>query len=457
MYTIGIDIGSTYIKSAVFDLESQSCGNHISIPFPSRLPQKHSECFEVPAYDILNIVQGIIDNTIKDNSIDYILFSTQMHGFIYEPENSCLSPVYVSWQDSTCTLPELEGNKSSLEAISCLLSEGELSSSGIGLKPSLGMCNLYARLNRKSSPIHSSGELFTLGSWLIYKLTGNNICHTTNAAPLGLADITHNCWNQSLVHTLGFQNIRLPEIAGSDFQVCGYYKGIAVLPDYGDQQVSILGAQPSSGDVLVNIATAGQISINTDCYNPGEYEIRPFFQSTYINTISNMPSGRNLAVLTGFFREVVECLTAVSLTDSQIYDSLHKLWQSGKGRSNGLIADTLFFPTDKRSSGGSISNIKADNFNPATLLCSFYENISEIYEKNIYTLLLGKIPQRLLFLGGVSHKNPDLVEAISSRLKTPYAMAPMTDESLNGMYRLSLMACGKINSITANTKMCLNP
>jgi sugar (pentulose or hexulose) kinase len=456
MYTIGIDIGSTFIKAAVFDIEKKCCISNSSIPFPSRVKQDYPECFQVPAEEILSIVKTLIDQAVKIKPLDYILFSTQMHGFIYEAENSCQAPVYVSWQDSYCTLPVLDGDATALKALSELLSHGELNPSGISLKPSLGLCNLYARINSKLSPVPTSGELFTLGSWIIHKLTGRNICHITNAAPLGLTDITRNSWNKGLIATLGFQQIKLPEIAAEDFEVCGYYNGIAVLPDYGDQQVSILGSQPSPGDVLVNIATAGQVSINTECFNPGYYEVRPFFQSTYINTISNLPSGRNLAVLASFLRMAVEIFADKAVDDAYIYNKLHELWKNGPVYSNGLSADTLFFPTDKKTSGGSISNIREDNFTPGALLSAFYENISEIYKDNILTLLAGTRPQRLLFLGGVSWKNPDLVEAIANRFGISYKKSPMPDEALNGMYRLSLMACHKISHLTESPELQLN-
>lgn len=456
MHTIGIDIGSTFIKAAVFDIDKRCCISNSSVPFPSRIKQDYHECFQVPAEEILSIVKALIDEASEISPLDYIIFSTQMHGFIYESENSRQAPLYVSWQDSYCTLPVLDGDVTALQALSKLLSHGELNPSGISLKPSLGMCNLYARINSRMPVFPDSGELFTLGSWIINKLTGRNVCHITNAAPLGLADVTKKSWNKRLCDTLGFQQIKLPEIASDDFEVCGYYNGIAVLPDYGDQQVSILGAQPSPGDVLVNIATAGQVCINTSCFNPGCYEVRPFFQSTYINTISNLPSGRNLAVLANFLRMTVEFFADKAVDDAYIYNKLHELWNNGPKCSKGLSADTLFFPTDEKASGGSITNIREDNFNPTALLSAFYENISEIYKDKILTLLAGARPERLLFLGGVSWKNPDLVEAIAQKLGITYGKSPMPDEALNGMYRLSLMACNKIKNLSESPELQLN-
>lgn len=46
---------------------------------------------------------------------------------------------------------------------------------------------------------------------------------------------------------------------------------VSVYPDYGDQQIAVLGSMPEPGDGLINIATAGQVSMVSDVFEPGEY------------------------------------------------------------------------------------------------------------------------------------------------------------------------------------------
>lgn len=71
-------------------------------------------------------------------------------------------------------------------------------------------------------------------------------------------------WNRELIGLLGFDDIRLPVIAASDFEICGEGRldgnSFLLYPDYGDQQVSVLGAMPGRKNAIINIATASQIS-----------------------------------------------------------------------------------------------------------------------------------------------------------------------------------------------------
>ena len=78
---------------------------------------------------------------------------------------------------------------------------------------------------------------------------------------------------------------------------------LKIHPDYGDMQISITGSGIRAGDVVVNIATGAQVIRYDTEFKPREYEIRPYLEGSYLYTISNMPSGRNLDVLIRFIKE----------------------------------------------------------------------------------------------------------------------------------------------------------
>lgn len=72
-----------------------------------------------------------------------IILSTQMHGFVlsdpdYGPD------VYISWQDARCLCPMPGTNGSYLAYLEKLISPDLMRSTGVYLKPALGMCNLFA-------------------------------------------------------------------------------------------------------------------------------------------------------------------------------------------------------------------------------------------------------------------------------------------------------------------------
>ena len=53
----------------------------------------------------------------------------------------------------------------------------------------LFLCNLYALFRQGKLERGGEARVYTLGAYLIEKLTGNSVCHITNAAPMGFANI----------------------------------------------------------------------------------------------------------------------------------------------------------------------------------------------------------------------------------------------------------------------------
>lgn len=145
----------------------------------------------------MEIVKQLVDHYTKEYSdIEGLIISTQMHGFVYAiPEKE---DMYISWQDMRCMNRMSGAKKTYLQWMEEQITPQEMENHGVYLKPSLGICNLYTLLE-ENKELRRDGELHTLGSYVIYSLTGNNICHISNAAPLGLADVAHHCWNKEII------------------------------------------------------------------------------------------------------------------------------------------------------------------------------------------------------------------------------------------------------------------
>jgi len=326
MKYIAIDIGSSFIKFILMDLRTHRIVEKSKIPAPRKLENINPNYFEVSAHQIYAEVQKKIDEyTEKYSGLKGVLLSTQMHGFIYE--DSSTEGKYISWQDSRSLDKMNEKEKTYMEYLKEMFSYEEMRDCGVYIKPSLGMCNLFQLLDGKAKE-EKSGELFTLGSYIIKKLTGNNICHISSAAPLGLADINKGEWNEEIIKKAGFESLTFPSIADSDFETCGSYisngQKLQIYPDFGDQQIAILGCISMDNDLVLNIATASQVSLTTDKFIPGEYETRPYFEGKYINTISNLPSGRNLEVVIDFIKDVIEKIAKVNINRGAIWEWIKK-------------------------------------------------------------------------------------------------------------------------------------
>jgi sugar (pentulose or hexulose) kinase len=455
MVYLGIDIGSSFIKAAAFEMETCRSILHTTFPSSKKLDHPNPKYFEMDAQALVDTVRELIRNVMeKTGRIDGIVLSTQMHGFVFRREG--VPDRYVSWQDSRCTDRMPDGKKSWMEFLKEKIPPERMKSCGVYIKPSLGMCNLYTLLQTEHIG-SASGELFTLGSYIISQLTGNNVCHLSNAAPLGLVNVPARAWDTDLQEQLGFSQIKLPQIAKSDCSVCGTYrcggKEIPVYPDFGDQQAAILGCLAEPDDTIVNIATASQISTFSKTFEPGDYEIRPYFEGQYINTISNMPGGRNLDVLIRF---VQECASRVSGSDVSIQQVWKSILDNFEQNSRDLCVDLGFYDTPDHVEGGAISHIRPENFGLTPLFSAAFTHMAHAYGKSIQTLSRGHMPRgKLVFSGGVSWKTPQLLKVVGDYTSLPYRLSSIPDEAFSGLFRIALVCSGICSSLSDHPEMVL--
>ncbi len=444
MVYIAIDIGSTYIKSSLLSPQTGEILNRNRIAVNPKIEQANSFRFEVDMRELLVSVRTILDGYISARKdIAGILFSTQQHGFVYTTPTSTQDR-YISWQDSRCLEPLDADGETTLSLLQKQISVEEMRPTGVYLKPALGLCNLYA-LIREQGGVPQGAKLYTLGSYLIEKLTGNNVCHVTNAAPLGLTDIFSGCWYDALIQKLGFEAIELPRLT-CEMEICGYYEThgqrIAVYPDTGDVQTSVLGGGALEGDVTVNMATAGQVCMihkipSIGSGDPRYYEIRPYFDGLYCHTISRMPSGRNLDVLVELIAEIGRHVFGKSLSCTEIWA---KLAQCGSGMdTQGLAVDTSFYEQPEKLADGSIAHITRANLTLENLFSAAYQDMGRVYAHYIRMMenAVGQKPNRMIFCGGAVRNNPMIRSALEHTVGLPSMLSVSADEVHEGMMQLA--------------------
>ena len=449
MKYIGIDLGSSFIKAVLFDLQTGRVLESKRSHSPGRLSDPNPLVFEIPADQMLSIVKEQIDDyTRRYDGVEGIILSTQMHGFVYSAKG--MEDMYVSWQDMRC-MDDMPGEGCSfLEHLEQVIPLSRMEDHGVYLKPSLGFCNLYALLKEKPE-VAPDGEMFTLGSYVIYRLTGNNICHKSNAAPLGLLDVRNERWDTELMAEIGLGSVRLPRRAESDYEVCGLYRSngqeLKVHPDYGDMQISILGSDIGKGDVVCNVATGAQVIRYGSEFTPGGYEIRPFFDNSYLYTISNMPAGRNVDVLIRFLKEAAEQITGETVEESRIWDVVH---ESLDEHTQELRVQSSFYKNPYFPDGGAITGITHTNLHIGNLFRATFRDMAETYWHFIKQL---GAPEeeitRIICAGGACWKNPQLREEIAKATLRTTVTSPIPDEALAGMYHVALVCSGKASSLEA--------
>lgn len=246
-----IDIGSTNIKWS----HGKTAGK---IPFPAAFDAAYPR-YEVRADEIFSIVLNLIDTHRPRRAF----FSVQMHGYVLLKEGREATG-YISWRD--------ERGKD-LSPDFALTEEY-----GVRIKPNLPRLSLQAQSV-------AADEFCTLGSYLVYRLTGKNTTHVTDAAASGFYNVKTGARDAC--------RYRLPE-AVYRVQEAGRYKDTAVFSPVGDQQASVLGAwkgmENAEGYVL-NLGTAAQLCCTAEGFAAGDFESRPYFGGNTLCTVTGLPGG----------------------------------------------------------------------------------------------------------------------------------------------------------------------
>lgn len=431
MYYLAVDIGSTFLKYGLISAENHSILNMRSIPSPVRKPTEDFRQFEYDAKQYVAIVSDLICDAVDTCESDIrFLLSTQMHGFVVDD-------TYISWQDSRC-LGQINDGVSYLDHIKRIVPPEAMQTCGVYFKPALGVCNLFTKLYNEKR-LNQDIEVFTLGSYIIHQLTGKNCCHITNAAPIGFADIERRVWREDLFAELGLSHLRLPQISKEDYLPCGECvmngKKVTFYPDYGDQQVSVLGSGADENTAIINIATASQVITFSDTPNyNAAYETRPYFDNAYINVLSNMPGGRTLNVLVRFIQEIGRKIYHTSISDNIIYSYIGNL---ASVETKELSVDMSFYPTYDKFNGGSISHITSDNLQLDTLFSAAYEAMAKEYKAGMDQISKASSLERIICIGGVAQKNGTLRKIMESVFQRPCMLPKNVDEVISGLLRIA--------------------
>ena len=262
MKNLFIDIGSTDIKY-VCDGE-RDCQK---IPFPM-------SCAKYPYFESEpeKIVHAVHEILQKNPSVKQVFFSVQMHGYILRLKSGKVLP-YVSWRD----------RRAERETFEVFLPER----SGTSRKVNIAPHSIAHRLFVGELKEEWLDEIFTLGSYLVYRFVGKNITHITDAAALAMYDVDAKAFP--------LYGLRLPR-AEKKVICAGMFEDKKIFLPVGDMQAAIfsLPEENLKNSCILNLGTAAQMCAVGEKYI--EYgkslcESRPFFDDRFVYTITGLKGG----------------------------------------------------------------------------------------------------------------------------------------------------------------------
>ena len=437
MYMLGIDVGSTFLKSSVLELERRTVAQTRSIPTPEFADRSARER-EIPMAPLAQAVKELIDQAARECPLEGIVLSVQMHGFLLFDRRGRPSRNYVSWQDMRAFAPGPDGLDAAAE-IAARVPAGLLREDGVVLKNTHSLCPLHRLLSEHPAPDGTSFAM--LGDALTWYLTGTRApVHPTVAASSGLYSLTRRDWNRELAESLGL-NVAFPAVYDGRDPVASYRSPRGELPVYaavGDHQAAVLGTCVDDRHVLINIGTGGQISYLDDGLAFGEYETRPYFGGRTLRAFTQRPSGRSLSVLTDFVLEVGRELFGCEAEEAEVWKQINRLTDGPDKNEGGggLHVDLSFFDAEAR---GSVGGIDSHNLRVGNLFRAAYACMTEEYYSAYRRLLSDGCAGAagVVCTGGVMRKTPLLQRMISERFGVPCRMAPFTDDTMVGLTRLA--------------------
>lgn len=291
MLVIVVDIGSSFIKSALVDPANGSLFDHRRQPTPSRLGGRPPGRYELDPTDLSERVRSQLDahRSVRPEA-GAVFMSTQMHCFVLTDRNGRPASPIITWQDRRFAEASTGHQR---ETVRELFGPCRAGNGRVPLRPGLPLATLAHWLSEHD---HVDGlEFHTLGSFVNRALGGDHATQLSSAAATGMINLADRSWDDEAITAIGADRLSFPTI--TDRPVGHWRPGGAMVelwPDLGDHQAAILGSGARAGDIVLSLGTAGLAARLAPTPVPTIHsELRPHING-YLHTVSGLPGGRHL-------------------------------------------------------------------------------------------------------------------------------------------------------------------
>lgn len=229
MNLMGIDVGTTSIKTAVFNKELLMLyNNNIDYTLES-----HGDIVEFEATKYWDIVKQELDTL--DLTVDALAIDTQCETLILTDEDGNPVRKAIVWLDNRATkeAEEIEkhfGRKKVYE----VTGQPEITATWPA-------CKLLWVKKNEPEVWAKTKKIFLLEDYLLYKLTGKFATEKTLQSSTIYFDINNSTWWDEMLSFIGVQPSMLPTLYDSGVYI-GDYKGIKIVTGAMDQVSGAIGA-----------------------------------------------------------------------------------------------------------------------------------------------------------------------------------------------------------------------
>lgn len=230
-YLLGIDIGTTSLKAAVFDENT----NQVKTVTKDYTLKVVGDVVEFPADEYWKLVSEVLEEITSEFDIYAMSIDTQCETMIVADENGDPLTDAIVWLD----------NRAVKQAAQIKAQFGEKRVYEVTGQPEITAtwpaCKLLWLKQEAPEIFCKIKKVFLLEDYLLYKLTGKFITEQTLQSSTIYFDIVQRKWWDEMLSFIGISSQAFPEVLKSG-ELVGEYRGIKVVTGAIDQIAGAIGA-----------------------------------------------------------------------------------------------------------------------------------------------------------------------------------------------------------------------
>jgi len=259
MNLMGIDVGTTSIKAAIFDEKlEQIYSANIDYTLES-----HGDIVEFESENYWTIIKDEIDKLKIE--VGALAIDTQCETLILTDDEGNPVRKAIVWLDNRAEkeariIEEHFGRKRVYE----VTGQPEITATWPASKL------LWVKNNEPEIWVKTK-KIFLLEDYILYKMTGKFVTEKTLQSSTIYFDIRNSCWWKEMLDFIGVNENMLPELCDSGVYI-GDYKGIKIVTGAMDQVSGAIGAGVIKPGIISEM-TGTTMVIFSPCENIPEYDV----------------------------------------------------------------------------------------------------------------------------------------------------------------------------------------
>jgi sugar (pentulose or hexulose) kinase len=446
---IAIDLGTSFIKAGVLNLDTLQLEQVQRVPFPAPLTGRPALYREYdPAAIMVAVRQVLREIAPASLDCDGIVMCTQMHGVVWTTEQGEARSMLTTWQDQRVLEAHPSGAGTYFEVMKARLTADEIRQTGNELRPGLPIGLLFWLAEQGQLP---AGDLIpaALSDFVVANLCGAApVTESTNGMAVGLLNLETLNWHDDMLYKLGLTKLHLPEVLPHGAPAGWLNWNGRKIPCYtpiGDYQCAILGALLQPDELSLNISTGSQVSLLRPQTVFGNFQTRPFFDGRCAITVTTIPAGRALNALVTLFSELATA-QGVTLADSWGY-----IAQAAAAVPLPRLHANLAFYASAAGDRGAFTGLQEDELTIGHVFRAAFQNMTDNYHTFACRLSPEQAWSKIVFSGGLVQKMDVLRQMICDRFAVPHRLSPAQEDTLLGLMALGLTFTGRTASMNEAT------